>query len=1017
MAQPSRSFDDELVGLFELSHDAFCIAGFDGYLKRANAAFPRLLGYTLGELLALPFVENIYPEDRESVEAALAELAAGNPVVGFECRHVRADGSVRWFEWSTSGRTEAGVMYGVARDVTDRRIASDELSALRRVATLAAEGVAPADLFAVVAEEVARVVDVPIVTVVRYELDATLTVCATFPTDNSPFRAGNRLSLDGTTLSALVRDRSAAVRIDDYSQLDGEIAAAVRGAGIRSTVGVPIVVAGRLWGAMAGWTRAPEPLPEDTAGRLARFTELLATAIANAESREALGRLADEQAALRRVATLVARGAAPAEVFAAVADELARYLDVVNAGLLRFEADGTGYVVAVQYEPGITQMPVTGEHIPLAGDDVGALVLRTGRAARVDNHDNATGPEAARIRAAGIGSIVGVPIVVDGRLWGAAIVGSRRPEPMPTDTEARLADFADLVATAIANAATRAELQAGRDELRALAEQQAALRRVATLVARGTPPSEVFSTVAEELAGCLHAGNASVNRFEGDEVAVLALSHLEPGMQNKPVVGERHTLEGDNIATRVLHTGRAARLDSSELCNAPGSIAARLWEMGLRSTVAVPIVVDERVWGMAALGSTQPEPLPEDTEARMGDFADLIATSIASAATRAELQASRDELSVLAEQQAALRRVATLVARGVDPSEVFSAVVIEMAHRLHAGHAAVYRYADDSLVPLAVSHEDGLQPLPKGLRLRLEGDNVAARVLATGGATRMDRHDDAPVPHAGRMRGLGIHSAVGVPIIVDGRAWGAAIVGSLRPEPLPPDTESRMRDFTDLVSTAIANAATRSDLIASRARIVAAADEGRRRLERDLHDGAQQRLIALGLQTRLAEGSVPPGMRALKEQLGDIASALAGVSADLQEISRGIHPAILSRGGLGPALKTLARRSAVPVTLDLAIDRRLPDSVEVGAYYVVSEALTNAAKHSRASEVDVCGRTKDHMLCLSIRDNGIGGADLGNGSGLLGLRDRVEALGGRMRIMSPAGSGTSLEVTIPFGGM
>jgi signal transduction histidine kinase len=158
-------------------------------------------------------------------------------------------------------------------------------------------------------------------------------------------------------------------------------------------------------------------------------------------------------------------------------------------------------------------------------------------------------------------------------------------------------------------------------------------------------------------------------------------------------------------------------------------------------------------------------------------------------------------------------------------------------------------------------------------------------------------------------------------------------------------------------------------------------------------------------------------MRALKEQLGDIASALAGVSADLQEISRGIHPAILSRGGLGPALKTLARRSAVPVTLDLAIDRRLPDSVEVGAYYVVSEALTNAAKHSRASEVDVCGRTKDHMLCLSIRDNGIGGADLGNGSGLLGLRDRVEALGGRMRIMSPAGSGTSLDVTIPLGGM
>ena len=223
-----------------------------------------------------------------------------------------------------------------------------------------------------------------------------------------------------------------------------------------------------------------------------------------------------------------------------------------------------------------------------------------------------------------------------------------------------------------------------------------------------------------------------------------------------------------------------------------------------------------------------------------------------------------------------------------------------------------------------------------------------------------------------------------------------------------------MSDFADLISTAIVNAVTRSELIASRARIVAAADEGRRRLERDLHDGAQQRLVALALQTRLAEDSVPPGMQALKEQLGDIVSALAGVSADLREISRGIHPAILSKGGLAPALKTLARRSAVPVTIDLEIDRRLPDPVEVGAYYVVSEALTNAAKHSRASEVAVSGQTKDHTLSLSIQDDGIGGADVGKGSGLLGLKDRIEALGGRIRVMSPVGSGTSLDVTIPL---
>jgi signal transduction histidine kinase len=298
----------------------------------------------------------------------------------------------------------------------------------------------------------------------------------------------------------------------------------------------------------------------------------------------------------------------------------------------------------------------------------------------------------------------------------------------------------------------------------------------------------------------------------------------------------------------------------------------------------------------------------------------------------------------------------------------------------------------------------------------LEGDNIATRVFHTGRPARLDglEFQNAPGWVAAWLRKTGLRSTVAVPIIVDGRVWGTAALGSLRSEPLPPDTEARMSDFADLVATAIANAATRADLIASRARIVAAADDGRRRLERDLHDGAQQRLVALGLQVRLAEASVPPGLQALGEQLGDIVSGLTGVTTELQEISRGIHPSILSKGGIGPALKALARRSAVPVTLELAIDRRLPDSVEVGAYYVVSEALTNAAKHARASHVAVCGQAKDDVLSLSISDDGIGGADFGNGSGLIGLRDRVEALGGRMRMASPAGSGTSLDVAIPF---
>jgi signal transduction histidine kinase len=375
---------------------------------------------------------------------------------------------------------------------------------------------------------------------------------------------------------------------------------------------------------------------------------------------------------------------------------------------------------------------------------------------------------------------------------------------------------------------------------------------------------------------------------------------------------------------------------------------------------------------------------------------------------------SHDALGVLAEQQASLRQVATLVARGVDPSEVFSAVADELARCLNLQHSTLFRYeADGAATLLAARHEHGSTALPIGERFPLEGENIAAKVLHSGRTARMDSHDDAPGA-AAALRKLGIRSSVGVPIIVEGRLWGAAIVGSTRPEPLPTDTEARVGDFTDLVGTAIANAEARSQLTASRARIVAAADDARRRLERNLHDGAQQRLVSLGLQIRTVEASLPPELDQLKEQISDLVTGLAGVSEDLHEISRGIHPAILT-DGLGPALKTLARRSTVPVELEVAIEREVPESAEVAAYYVVAEALTNAAKHARASRVDVCVDTDDANLRLTITDDGVGGADSRKGSGLIGLTDRVEAHGGQLAISSQTGRGTSLLVTIPLG--
>jgi PAS domain S-box-containing protein len=373
------------------------------------------------------------------------------------------------------------------------------------------------------------------------------------------------------------------------------------------------------------------------------------------------------------------------------------------------------------------------------------------------------------------------------------------------------------------------------------------------------------------------------------------------------------------------------------------------------------------------------------------------------------------DLSVLAELQASLRRVATLVAQGVDPTQVFSAVAAELAQCLGVQHATLFRYeSDGAFTLLAVRHEAGLMSIAVGERFAPGGDNVAAMVYDTGRTARMDSLHNARGRLVGRIRQLGIRSGVGAPIIVDGRLWGVAIVGSARPEPLPPDTESRVEDFADLVATAIASAQTHADLTASRARIVAAADDARRRFERDLHDGAQQQLVSLGLQLRGVEAAVPAELQPLKERISGIVSGLAGVSAEIQEISRGIHPAILSKGGLAPALKTLARRSAVPVKLELGVDGRLPESVEVAAYYVVAEALTNAAKHARASQVTVCVQAHDADLHLSIRDDGIGGADLSKGSGLIGLIDRVSALGGTMAVTSERGSGTSLLAKIPL---
>lgn len=373
------------------------------------------------------------------------------------------------------------------------------------------------------------------------------------------------------------------------------------------------------------------------------------------------------------------------------------------------------------------------------------------------------------------------------------------------------------------------------------------------------------------------------------------------------------------------------------------------------------------------------------------------------------------ESDALAQQQAALRRVATLVARGAAPAEIYPAAVAELSRGLGADNGALLQFGPDgATVVVGARDMHGHASMHGGEHLSFEGDNVCSLILREGRPARMDSYAGAAGSTAQRIRSLGLISVAGAPILVDGHVWGALLVGSARTDRLPRGTEERIADFADLVATSIANADARAELAASRARIVTAADHARQRFERDLHDGAQQRVVSLGLQLRAVEALVPSDRDQLRQQISLVVDGLGAVVAELQEISRGIHPAILSRGGLGPAIRGLARRSAIPVELDLAIDSRLPEQVEVAAYYIVAEALTNAAKHAQAAEVTVRARTEDGALHLMIADDGVGGAVVGSGSGLIGLKDRVEALAGHLQVVSPAGRGTTLVATIPL---
>ena len=1205
---PSPGAGDRLSAFLAAAIDCVVVADAAGRIVEFNPAAERTFGYSRKEALGRTMAELIVPPSlRERHSAAFARFVKTREgsVLGrrVELTGMRADGSEFPVELTLSQvETEPVLICGALRDISATKQAANHLrelaeeqAALRRVATLVAYESSPDRLVAVVAEQVARVFDVPLVRLIRYDPTAAVVVAGFSESDDKPFPIGSRWQLDTPGLLATIRHTGRAARVEDYAQTSGDGTGVVGAAGIRSAVGTPIVVAGRVWGAIVLLSPRHASLPEDTGARLADFTELVATALANAESRAALSQLADEQAALRRVATLVAREASPVELLATVANEVARVLGVEAVGMVRFEPDGTGTLVAQSDTP--WDPPPLGTRFTLEGENVVTAVFQTREAARLDDWAKATGAVAEMARVVGIRSGVATPVVVEGRPWGTLIAVTSQSEPLPRETDSRIGGFAELVATAIANAGARDELAASEARARDLAAEQAGLRRVATLVAKGASSDELFAAVTREAADVLDVPVVALQRYETDGMFTMVAIAGETTF----TVGSRWPVEDEGLAGMILATGRPAR--KQDYTTMPGPLDAALRDGGLISAVGVPIVVEGSIWGfmtagarpgkpthdgseerlarftelvataiadsqareqLAQLASEQaalrrvatmvaresppaevfgdiapapasgqlfstvarevasvldvpgvivtryepdgtavtvgeafgldlagaeqyldigtpmpPDPgtltalvfdthdparvddlstspgtvgevaraaelgsgcagpivvngavwgkmcvfsrvgtvLPAGTENRLHDFIDLVATAIANYEVRAELAASEERARELADEQAALRRVATLVARGVSPEEIFSAVTNEMGRLFDSSQACVGRFEPDGSAMVVVGVSDGTRGISTGSRWELEDYMASTGVHRTGRPVRVERSDLEHVsgPMADVLREIGAVSNVGAPIVVEGNQWGFVTVTDVNKR-LPADAEKRLEQFAELLGTAIANADSRAELAASRARIIAAGDEARRRIERDLHDGAQQRLITLTVALRRADAKLPTGADDVRADLTRVAEGLTTAVDELRELSRGIHPSILTEGGLSPALKALGRRSPVRVKLDTGFERRLPDHVEAAAYYTVSEALTNASKHANATRVWVSLRVDPDMLHLSIRDDGAGGADATRGSGLTGLRDRIEALGGRIKIESPSGSGTLIEVEIPIGG-
>ncbi|MET7419898.1 HAMP domain-containing protein [Dactylosporangium sp. NPDC005555] len=546
----------------------------------------------------------------------------------------------------------------------------------------------------------------------------------------------------------------------------------------------------------------------------------------------------------------------------------------------------------------------------------------------------------------------------------------------------------------------RAALQLANARLASLATTDVQRRQTLRITQTSTSFAEEYSLPALDAARRRDpAADGAQQLLEGDR-------RIE---QLRADLGELRVTERDVIVARDAHAETMANREMvAILAGLAGSALVIALVGGYQTRLLVQPIRRAAAMADRLAGGDLTTRMPETGKAEIGRLERSF--NVMGEA----LERGREELSQFVGTQTALRRVATLVARGGTPTEVLDAVVEELGQLVGAGSARIIRFEADGTGTIAAAWGSPVLELPVGARVSLEGDNVTGIVQRTGRPARMDSYEGASGFLAAYVRARGMHASVSAPISVDDRLWGAVTASTIQGQTLPPDAEARLAESTDLIGTAIANAETRDELIASRARVVLATDHTRRRIERNLHDGVQQRLLSLGLDLRRIQHTVPAELPELRSELSEVIAGLSSTVDDVREISRGVHPAILTEGGLKAAVRALARRSAVAVDVELTLPGRLPEPVEVAAYYAVAEALANAAKHARASLIQIDGMVRVGWLELSVRDNGAGGADPDRGSGLVGLTDRIEALGGTIRLDSPVGHGTRVRVRLPL---